>query len=121
MSHNTYLHCILSANFRLPEPLRASRYEPPSTGLDTDYETRDLTIYNAGNDHDEDSDKEPEPPVKAVDKTPARTDKRNAPREAPSAAPANAEGGRGGRRGGFTGNEQGSSAFFKVPQRQLLV
>jgi len=57
-----------------------------------------------GNDHDEDSDKEPEPPVKVVDKTPARTDKRSQPREAP-ATPAGAEGGRGGRRGGFSGNE----------------
>lgn len=112
---------MLSANFRLLEPLRASRYKPLSNGLGTDHETRDLTLYNTGNDHDEDSDKEPEPPMKVVDKTPARTDKRNAPREAPSAAPANAEGGRGGRRGGFTGNEQGSSVSFKVLQIQLPV
>merc|ERR1712093_932312 len=54
-----------------------------------------------GNNHDEDSDKEPEPPVKVIDKTPARTTKRNAPAEAPaSKAPAATEG-RGGRRGGF--------------------
>ncbi|CZT03587.1 related to telomeric DNA binding activity [Rhynchosporium agropyri] len=58
-----------------------------------------------GNNHDEDSDKEPEPPVKVIDKTPARTTKRNAPAEAPaSRAPAPTEG-RGGRRGGFNGNE----------------
>ncbi|KAG4431601.1 hypothetical protein IFR05_012914 [Cadophora sp. M221] len=58
-----------------------------------------------GNTHDEDSDKEPEPPVKVIDKTPARTTKRNAPAEAPaSKAPAAIEG-RGGRRGGFNGNE----------------
>ncbi|KAH7418207.1 Stm1-domain-containing protein [Cadophora sp. MPI-SDFR-AT-0126] len=58
-----------------------------------------------GNNHDEDSDKEPEPPVKVIDKTPARTTKRNAPAEAPaSKAPAATEG-RGGRRGGFNGNE----------------
>lgn len=58
-----------------------------------------------GNTHDEDSDKEPEPPVKVIDKTPARTTKRNAPAEAPaSKAPAATEG-RGGRRGGFNGNE----------------
>jgi len=58
-----------------------------------------------GNDHDEDSDKEPEPPVKVVDKPLARTSKRNAPAEAPaSKAPAPAAG-RGGRRGGFSGNE----------------
>jgi hypothetical protein len=117
MSDNACPRCMLSASFRPLEPLRASRYEPLSTGLGTDHETRDLTLYNTGNDHDEDSDKEPEPPVKVVDKTPARTDKRNSPREAPSAAPANTEGGRGGRRGGFTGNEQGSSASFKVPHR----
>jgi len=58
-----------------------------------------------GNDHDEDSDKEPEPPVKVIDKTPARTTKRNAPAEAPAPkAPLSFEG-RGGRRGGFAGNE----------------
>jgi len=58
-----------------------------------------------GNTHDEDSDKEPEPPVKVIDKTPARTTKRNAPAEAPaSKAPAVSEG-RGGRRGGHAGNE----------------
>lgn len=56
-----------------------------------------------GNNHDEDSDKEPEPPVKVIEKTPARTDKRNAPREAP-AAPANAGQNRrqpGGNEGAF--------------------
>lgn len=58
-----------------------------------------------GNDHDEDSDKEPEPPVKVIDKTPARTIKRNATGEAPaSKAPVNSEG-RGGRRGGYSGND----------------
>lgn len=56
-----------------------------------------------GNDHDEDSDKEPEPPVKVIDKTPARTTKRNAPGEAPaSKAPTDA---RSTRRGGYQGNE----------------
>jgi len=57
-----------------------------------------------GNDHDEDSDKEPEPPVKVIDKTPARTTKRNAPAEAP-ASKAPATDGRGPRRGGYQGNE----------------
>ncbi|PSS18616.1 hypothetical protein M430DRAFT_121269, partial [Amorphotheca resinae ATCC 22711] len=52
--------------------------------------------------HDEDSDKEPEPPVKVVDKTPARTTKRNAPAEAP-ASKAPVTDGRGARRPG--GNE----------------
>ncbi|TVY51536.1 RGG repeats nuclear RNA binding protein B [Lachnellula cervina] len=58
-----------------------------------------------GNNHDEDSDKEPEPPVKVVDKTPARTTKRNAPAEAPASKPAAGSDNRGGRRGGFNGNE----------------
>jgi len=60
-----------------------------------------------GNDHDEDSDKEPEPPVKVVDKTPARTTKRNAPDTAPASkagVPPAVE--RAPRRGGGpTGNE----------------
>jgi plasminogen activator inhibitor 1 RNA-binding protein len=58
-------------------------------------------VWDLGNTHDEDSDKEPEPPVKVVDRTPARTDKRNAPREAPG-APANASTyrGPGGNEGG---------------------
>lgn len=57
-----------------------------------------------GNDHDEDSDKEPEPPVKVVDKTPARTTKRNAADEAP-ASKAPVSDNRGSRRGGPSGNE----------------
>lgn len=63
-----------------------------------------------GNTHDEDSDKEPEPPVKVVDKTPARTDKRNAPREAP-AAPNNAGArrGPGGNEGAFRDRTAGSA------------
>ncbi|KUJ21007.1 uncharacterized protein LY89DRAFT_681639 [Mollisia scopiformis] len=58
-----------------------------------------------GNDHDEDSDKEPEPPVKVVDKPVARTNKRNAPAEAPASKSATPPQARGGRRGGFAGNE----------------
>jgi len=68
----------------------------------------DITSKNLyellGNDHDEDSDKEPEPPVRVIDKTPARTTKRNAPGEAP-ASKAPAADGRGARRGGYQGNE----------------
>jgi len=64
--------------------------------------------WQIGNDHDEDSDKEPEPPVKVVDKTPARTTKRNAPAEAPASKTPAASEGRGSRRGGFSGNEGGS-------------
>ncbi|KAI9703689.1 MAG: hypothetical protein M1836_007459 [Candelina mexicana] len=66
-----------------------------------------------GNDPDEDSDKEPEPPTKVADKPSARTGKRNAP-DAPHTARGGTSGvgergGRGGRgesRGGFTGSEQ---------------
>ncbi|KAF7930213.1 uncharacterized protein EAE98_001684 [Botrytis deweyae] len=57
-----------------------------------------------GNDHEYDSDKEPEPPVKVVDKTPARNTKRNATGEAPAAKAPVADG-RGARRGGYSGNE----------------
>jgi hypothetical protein len=53
-----------------------------------------------GNTHDEDSDKEPEPPVKVIDKTPARTDKRSAPREAPTGGPSAPRRGPGGNEGG---------------------
>ncbi|CCU80362.1 telomere and ribosome associated protein/elicitor protein [Blumeria hordei DH14] len=57
-----------------------------------------------GNTHDEDSDREPEPPVKVIDKTPARTTKRNAPAEAPSSKVPESTGGRGGSRA-VQGNE----------------
>jgi hypothetical protein len=73
----------------------------------------------SGNDHDEDSDKEPEPPTKVADKPLGRSSKRNAPDVAPGAAraaapPAGADrGGRGGRRGNFTGNERGTSLEHK--------
>jgi len=61
-----------------------------------------------GNDHDEDSDKEPEPPVKVIDKTPARNTKRNAPAEAPASKAPTASEGRGGRRGGYQGGNEGA-------------
>jgi plasminogen activator inhibitor 1 RNA-binding protein len=83
------------------EPFRASRYDEVNK-KSTKQDTR-LT-RNIGNTHDEDSDKEPEPPVKVVDKTPARTTKRNAPAEAP-ASKAPVTDGRGARRPG--GNEGG--------------
>ncbi|KAI9806323.1 MAG: hypothetical protein M1825_006438 [Sarcosagium campestre] len=69
-----------------------------------------------GNDPEEDSDKEPEQPVRAIDKTLPRTTKRNAPDVAPSAArgdSAGQRGGRGGRRGGFGGNEDAPTGDFK--------
>ncbi|KAI0999711.1 hypothetical protein K3495_g8487 [Podosphaera aphanis] len=58
-----------------------------------------------GNDHDEDSDKEPEPPVKVIDKTPARTTKRNAPAEAPASKNSAAYEGRSGGNGRRSGND----------------
>jgi hypothetical protein len=71
-----------------------------------------------GNDHDEDSDKEPEPPTKVVDKPIARTSKRNAPDAPPSESRGGAiggdRGGRGGRRGGFSGNEDGSCLICSI-------
>ncbi|KIW73886.1 hypothetical protein PV04_01967 [Phialophora macrospora] len=63
-----------------------------------------------GNTSDQDSDREPEPPTKTVDKTAPRHGKRDAPKEAP-APPADRagvapRGGRGGQRsGGFNDNE----------------
>lgn len=64
-----------------------------------------------GNDPEYDSDKEPEPPTKAVDKPVARSGKRNAPEVAPGGSAerntGGERGGRGGRRGGFTGSEDG--------------
>ncbi|RMZ81016.1 hypothetical protein DV738_g2420, partial [Chaetothyriales sp. CBS 135597] len=60
-----------------------------------------------GNTSDQDSDREPEPPTKAIDKPAARHGKRDAPKEAPT-EPASGTRGRGhggNRSGGFTGNE----------------
>ncbi|KAI9680903.1 MAG: hypothetical protein M1829_000983 [Trizodia sp. TS-e1964] len=68
-------------------------------------------ISQPGNSHDEDSDKEPEPPTRAVEKTLPRTTKRNAPDVAPSNSNAGHgdatadRGARGGRRGGFSAND----------------
>ncbi|KIX02045.1 uncharacterized protein Z518_07984 [Rhinocladiella mackenziei CBS 650.93] len=59
-----------------------------------------------GNTSDQDSDREPDPPTKAVDKPAARHGKRDAPKTAPTEPESVATRGRGGRRGGgFTGNE----------------
>ncbi|KAH0544942.1 hypothetical protein GP486_008481, partial [Trichoglossum hirsutum] len=56
------------------------------------------------NDPEEDSDREPQAPTKAVEKTLPRSIGRKAPEPAPSAP--SALRGRGGRRGGFSGNEE---------------
>lgn len=70
-----------------------------------------MFFFNTGNTHDEDSDKEPEPPVKVIDKTPARTTKRNAPAEAPASKAPVATDAR--RRGGYSGNEAGKRILEK--------
>ena len=57
-----------------------------------------------GNDPEEDSDREPEPLVKVVDKTAPRHGKRDVPTQ-PRAGNIVSARGRGGR---FTGNEQGN-------------
>ncbi len=64
---------------------------------------------NAGNDSDQDSDREPEPPVEVADKPSARFGKRDAPKAAPAEPTGDnsARGGRGGRRGGAGGSEGG--------------
>ncbi|KZF22158.1 hypothetical protein L228DRAFT_147503 [Xylona heveae TC161] len=61
-----------------------------------------------GNDPEQDSDREPEPPTQAIDKPVARTTKRNAPDAAPKAVDASLERPtRGGRRGdAVTGSER---------------
>lgn len=62
----------------------------------------------AGNTSDQDSDREPEPPTKTIDKPTARLGKRDAPATAPAESGVSGRGGRGGRRGGgFSGSEAG--------------
>ena len=66
-----------------------------------------------GNDHDEDSDKEPEPPTKVVDKPISRSSKRDTPDIAPGGGhERNDRGGRGGQRGGFSGNDEGLPIYL---------
>lgn len=68
-----------------------------------------LTERTKGNTSDQDSDREPDPPTQAVDKTATRHGKRDAPKEAPTEPASVAQRGRGGRRGGgFTGSEAGT-------------
>ncbi|KAK5062849.1 hypothetical protein LTR84_004924 [Exophiala bonariae] len=59
-----------------------------------------------GNTSDQDSDREPEPPTKTIEKPTARLGKRDAPASAPADSGVSSRGGRGGRRGGgFSGSE----------------
>ena len=83
-----------------------------------------MELTSPGNDHDEDSDKEPEPPTKVVDRPIGRSSKRNTPDVAPGStsqkAPQNDRGGGSGRRGGFSGSENGQH-FLKLPYSQLEI
>jgi plasminogen activator inhibitor 1 RNA-binding protein len=63
-------------------------------------------MRSIGNDHDQDPDREPEPPTRAIDKPVARSGKRDAGPQAPSES-TGSRGGRGGR-GGARSNETGS-------------
>lgn len=56
-----------------------------------------MFIHLAGNDLDDDTDKESEQPTRAVEKTLPRTTKRNAPDAAPAGPRGHAGVGRGGR------------------------
>jgi hypothetical protein len=87
------------------EPLRATRYQPSSQPL---YFAPDKNFF-AGNDSDQDSDREAPEPIKVADKPAARSGKRDAPKEAPVVPQGDnaARGGRGGRRGDARGNEGG--------------
>ena len=60
---------------------------------------------DTGNDPDLDEDREPEPPVKVVDRTAPRRGKRDGPAEPRASTAPSTRGGRGGR--GPTGNEGG--------------
>jgi plasminogen activator inhibitor 1 RNA-binding protein len=62
-------------------------------------------LVDTGNDPGEDSDREPEPPVKAVEKAAPRHGKRDVPTQPRAGNVVNARGGRGGR---FAGNELGN-------------
>jgi hypothetical protein len=86
------------------EPLRATRYQSPSHLF-----ISHLTNFSAGNDSDQDSDREAPEPTKVADKPTARSGKRDAPKEAPVVPQGDnaARGGRGGRRGGARGSEGG--------------
>lgn len=63
-------------------------------------------LTNPGNDPEQDSDREPEPPTKAIDKSAPRTGKRNAAGDAPARAPP-AGAARSGRQEPASANERG--------------
>jgi plasminogen activator inhibitor 1 RNA-binding protein len=62
-------------------------------------------LVHTGNDPEEDSDREPEPPIKVVEKAGPRHGKRDVPTQPRAGNVVNARGGRGVR---FAGNELGS-------------
>jgi hypothetical protein len=87
------------------EPLRAFGY----ASMNPHFTARNLTTRFAGNTSDQDSDREPEPPTKTIDKATARHGKRDAPATAPAESTGVGARGRGGRRGGgFSGSEAGN-------------
>jgi plasminogen activator inhibitor 1 RNA-binding protein len=76
-------------------------------------DVRSKNLYELlGNDPELDSDREPEPPTKTIDKPAQRHGKRDAPKEAPSAAPTPTAP-RGGARGGRGGREGGNEGAFR--------
>jgi hypothetical protein len=90
VSRRTFTSCSVNPTFQ--------RAPPP------------VLTHALGNDPDEDSDREPAPPPKVVEKSLPRSSKRNAPEVPPSESRRGAEserGGRGGRRGGHSGNDDG--------------
>jgi hypothetical protein len=104
--------CVLT--FLVAEPVRASWYCSLCRVFHITITSSSNPLLETGNDHEYDSDREPAPPTKTVDRPAARHGKREAPKEAPAAAPAAAAprgGGRGGR-GGRGGNDDGSFTFL---------
>ncbi|KAL8691258.1 MAG: hypothetical protein Q9218_003479 [Villophora microphyllina] len=109
------------------DPFGLDRRRSRQSGIMTDVKSKNL-FELLGNDHDEDSDKEPEPPTKVADKPVGRAGKRNGPDAAPTeprgGASGGDRGGRGGRRGGFAGNDQATvseEAAFKATMMAVEV
>ena len=72
-----------------------------------------------GNTSDQDSDREPEPPTKAVDKTAVRHGKRDAPTTAPADSGVAGRGRGRGRGGGFSGSEAGKNCTTKIQMNSV--
>lgn len=71
--------------------------------------------FLVGNDPEQDPDREPEPPTRAIDKPVQRAGKRNTGAEGPGEGGARPRGGgRGGRHDAFTGSEQGMASLLRL-------